>query len=228
MHKNNCNTNIKEKSSFSSQNENAEIDLRKHWNNTYLSKPIENLGWYETDLSPTLKLISKTGLNPSARIINVGAGSTTLIDELLKHGYSNLIATDISEVALKNLENRIGSDKVEFIEDDLTKPTKLKNIAPVDLWIERAVLHFFTKRQDQKTYFDLLNSKVKSIGFVIIAEFNLKGAKTCSGLAIHRYSKEMLIEKLKDNFELIESFDYTYIMPSGAKRPYVYTLFKKK
>ncbi|RLD28574.1 MAG: class I SAM-dependent methyltransferase [Bacteroidetes bacterium] len=207
---------------------NKEIDLSKHWNNAYSNKPEEKLGWYETDLSPTLKLITKTGLNKSARILNIGAGSTTLIDELIKIGYLNLIATDLSEVALKNLKDRIGNRKVECIVDDLTKPTKLKNIASVDLWIDRAVLHFFTEKTDQDTYFKLLNSKVNKDGFALIAEFNLKGATVCSGLPIHRYSKEMLIEKLENNFELIDSFDYTYIMPNGAERPYIYTLFRKK
>jgi cyclopropane fatty-acyl-phospholipid synthase-like methyltransferase len=207
---------------------NNEIDLNKHWNNVYSNNPEEKLGWYETDLAPTLKLITKTGLNKFARILNVGAGSTTLIDNLLKNEYSNLIATDLSEVALRNLENRIGNEKVECIVDDLTNPTKLKNLVPVDLWIDRAVLHFFTKNQDQNTYFNLLSRKVKSNGFVLIAEFNLNGATVCSGLPVYRYSKEMLIEKLKNNFDLIESFDYTYTMPSGAERPYIYTLFKKK
>jgi cyclopropane fatty-acyl-phospholipid synthase-like methyltransferase len=207
---------------------NNEIDLNKHWNNVYSNNPEEKLGWYEADLAPTLKLITKTGLNKFARILNVGAGSTTLIDELLKNGCSNLIATDLSEVALRNLENRIGNEKVECIVDDLTNPTKLKKLVPVDLWIDRAVLHFFTKNQDQNTYFNLLSRKVKSNGFVLIAEFNLNGATVCSGLPVYRYSKEMLIEKLKNNFDLIESFDYTYTMPSGAERPYIYTLFKKK
>lgn len=204
------------------------INLRKHWDNTYTNNSEEKLGWYETDLSPTLKLISKTGLNTSARIINVGSGSTTLIDELLKLGYTNLIATDLSKIALKNLENRLATKNVEYIVDDLIKPTRLKDIAAVDLWIDRAVLHFFTKMEEQNAYFNLLNRKVKSKGFVLIAEFNLNGANKCSGLPVYRYSKEMLTKRLKDNFDLIESFDYNYIMPSGTKRPYIYTLFRKK
>ena len=206
---------------------NREIDLSKYWNNIYTNNPVEKLGWYETNLTPTLKLISKTGLYKSGRILIVGAGSTTLIDKLLKIGYSNLIASDLSEVALKNLEDRLGLEKVEYIIDDLTNPTKLNNITTIDLWIDRAVLHFFIKKQDQDAYFNFLNSKVKNNGFVLIAVYNLNGAKTCSGLPVYRYSKEMLVEKLENNFELIESFDYTYSMPSGAERPYIYALFKR-
>jgi hypothetical protein len=98
---------------------------------------------------------------------------------------------------------------------------------PVDLWIDRAVLHFFTERGDQITYFELLKEKVKPDGFAIIAEFNLEGAKICSGLPVYRYNQEMLIEQLGREFELIDSFDYTYINPSGGERPYIYTLFRK-
>ena len=222
-----CNISDKGKSCCSPQVQNENVNLKEHWDKAYLNSPEYKLGWYETDLTPTIKLISKTGLSKSARILNVGVGSTTLVDELLKLGYSNLIASDLSEVALNNLENRLGTEKVEFIVDDLINPTVLKNIVPVDLWIDRAVLHFFTDKNEQNIYFDLLKSKVKSNGFVLLAEYNLNGATVCAGLPIHRYSKEMLNEKLGTDFELIDSFDYTYIMPSGAERPYIYTLFQK-
>ena len=227
MKEESCNINDKG-SSCSPTLQEGDKNLKEHWDNAYLNSPEEKLGWYETDLTPTINLILKTGLNKSARILNVGAGSTTLIDELLKIGYSNLIATDLSEIALKKLENRLGSGKVECIVDDLTKPIKLRKITPVDLWIDRAVLHFFTEKSDQDAYFDILNSKVNRNGFVLIAEFNLNGATVCSGLPIHRYSKELLIERLGTNFKLIESFDYIYLTPSGAERPYIYTLFKKE
>ena len=224
-----CNINDKGKSCCSTTTEiNNEVNLKEHWDKAYLNSPEDKLGWYETDHSPMLRLILKTGLNKSARILNVGSGSTTLVDELLNKGYSNIIATDISEVALKKLEDRTGSNKVEFIIDDLTKPIKLKEIEPVDLWIDRAVLHFFTEETDQKIYFDLLKSKTQSKGYVILAEYNLSGAELCAGLPVHRYSKEMLTEKLGADFELIDSFEYIYIMPSGAERPYIYALFRKK
>ncbi len=201
--------------------------MKEHWNKVYSGSPENELGWYETDLSPMLKLLSKTDLNTSSRILNVGAGSTTLVDELLKQGYSNVIATDISGIALKNLENRVGNDKVEFIVDDLVNPSQLKNLEQVDIWIDRAVLHFFTKGSEQKMYFDLLKNLVADAGYAILAEFNLEGAERCSGLPVQRYSQEMFDEKLGKDFELVDCFNHTYVMPSGAKRPYIYALYKR-
>ena len=222
-----CNVNDKKSSCCTVSAQKEEVNITEHWNKTYLNSPDEMLGWYETDLNPALKLISETDLSKSAGILNAGVGNTTLIDELLSIGYSNLIAVDLSEVALKKLKDRVGSGKVKDIVDDLTNSVNLQSIASVDLWIDRAALHFFTEKKDQDNYFDLLNKKVKRNGFVILAEYNLNGAKLCAGLPVQRYSKEILSEKLGIDFILIDSFEYTYIMPSGAKRPYVYTLFKK-
>jgi SAM-dependent methyltransferase len=222
-----CDLNDKGNSCCSAPIQEETIDLSNHWDKAYSNSEQEKLGWYETDLSPTLNLISKTGLQKSAKILNAGAGSTTLIDKLLETGYTNLIATDLSEVALKQLDVRTEGNSIDFIVDDLTNPEKLLNIDPVDLWIDRAVLHFFVEEKEQDTYFDLLKNKIKSKGFVILAEFNLNGATRCSGLPVHRYSEEMLIEKIGPDFELIDSFNYNYLMPSGAERPYIYTLFRK-
>ena len=207
----------------------SEIDLKEHWDRAYSKNTIEKLGWYETDLSPSLNLITSIGLAKSARILNIGAGSTTLIDELLEMGFTNLIATDISTVALKDLENRTGgSDYLECITDDITHSVKIKEIEKVDLWIDRAVLHFFVEEHEKKAYFDLLKSKIKDHSFVIFAEFNLERAVKCSGLPVCRYDKNLLQSQLGSDFKLIKSFDYHYTMPSGDKRPYVYTLFQKR
>jgi 2-polyprenyl-3-methyl-5-hydroxy-6-metoxy-1,4-benzoquinol methylase len=200
---------------------------KEHWNNVYTKNPHEKLGWFENDLSPSLKLINKTQIDPSARILNVGAGSTVLIDHLLDIGFENIIATDISEVSLQNLNSRIDSNKVEYIIDDLTKPQYLNKLEPIDLWIDRAVLHFLTEPADQTTYFELLKKVIAPNGFVIIAEFNLEGAMKCSGLDVCRYNTEMIADKLGHDFKLIEDFNYTYNMPSGNTRAYIYTLFQK-
>lgn len=225
---NSCDITAKSSCCSSEPTPKVEVDYKNHWNKAYSNSPMENLGWFETDLNPSLDLINKTGLENSARIVNIGSGSTTLIDALVDLNYSKLIATDISDVALDKLKNRIGDKTtVEYIQDDLTKPLNLKEMENVDLWIDRAVLHFFNDAKDQDTYFDLVKRKVNKGGYVLLAEFSLDGADKCSGLNVHRYSKEMLEEKLGDEFKLLEHFDYTYSMPSGAPRPYIYTLFQR-
>jgi len=200
-----------------------------HWNNAYNKTEVNKLGWYEENLEPSLRLINKCNLNPDASILNVGAGATTLIDELLKQGFTKVIANDLSKTALEKLKERLGEKRqnIKWIIDDLTNPTKLINLNKIDLWHDRAVLHFFNDENEQDTYFNLVKTLVKNNGYVIIATFNLDGATKCSGLHVHRYNQQMLQEKLGEGFELLEAFDYTYTMPSGDTRAYVYTLFRK-
>jgi hypothetical protein len=45
---------------------------------------------------------------------------------------------------------------------------------------------------------------------------------------VFRYDRDMLKEKIGDDFELLEAFDYIYLNPSGNTREYIYTLFQRK
>jgi len=204
------------------------MNLTNHWNKVYSKKPEEQLGWYEKDDEPTLRLINQTSLDKKAVILHAGVGSTTLIDKLVHLGYKNLWANDISEVALQKLVSRVGENKIYCVQDELTHPVHLEKLEAVDLWIDRAVLHFFTEEGHQKTSFDLMKRKVKTGGFAILAQFHLSGADSCSGLPEKRYNAEMLKETLQDHFVLKESFEHLYIMQSGAERPYIYNLLQRR
>ena len=204
---------------------------KEHWENVYEKQPVSKLGWFEENPDPSLELIEACKLGGDAILLNVGAGATTLVDVLLEKGYENIVANDISASALGKLKARLGNElsgKVQWIVDDLTNPDKLHSVDPVDLWHDRAVLHFFNESAEQNAYFNLLRKLVKIEGYVIIAAFNLNGADKCSGLPVFRYDQNMLQEQLGLNFSLIEAFDYTYLMPSGNTREYVYTLFQRK
>ena len=205
--------------------------MKDHWESVYHNAPVDRLGWYESRSDPSLKLIELCKLSKDAALLNVGAGATTLVDELIELGYRNIIANDISSKALEVLKLRLGSEhssQVRWIVDDLTSPEDLLGLELIDLWHDRALLHFFQDAVSQDAYFNLLRTLVSQKGYVIIAAFNLKGAPKCSGLPVFRYNAPMLQEKLGEEFQLKEAFDYTYTQPSGDTREYVYTLFQRK
>jgi SAM-dependent methyltransferase len=207
----------------------ATIDLKKHWNDAYLNNKTENLGWFEEKSEQTVALINDTELPKNASILNVGAGASLLIDNLLEAGFSNIIANDLSSASLKSLKSRINAnDKVHFIVDDLLNPSKLNKLKNIDLWNDRAVLHFFLQQEQITAYFNLLKKVLKPKGFVIISVFAKDGAEKCCGLSIKRYDVKMLENELGVNFELIKSFNYTFINPFGGERPYIYALFQRK
>lgn len=206
------------------------FDLQAHWDMAYRKTPSESLGWYEEHPETSLGLIASCNLEKDAVLFNAGAGASNLIGNLLDEGYSNIIVNDIAAAALRELQSNLSKHKnsnLEFIVDDLTNPSELLKIRNVDLWHDRAVLHFFTSEADQKTYYDLVRNSVKDGGYVILAQFNKNGALKCSGLDVHRYNTEELQLGLGEEFKLLNAFDYTFTQPSGNTREYVYTLFKR-
>jgi len=204
-------------------------DLKSHWNQAY-NKEDSELGWFEENPIPTIQLIETCQLEKNAKILNVGAGTTNLIESLLDAGYTQVLANDLSDLALQKLKTRIKQSHnydLQTITDDLTHSLELQHFKNIDLWIDRAVLHFFLKEEEQTAYFNLIKNIVAKGGYVLIAVFALDGAEKCCGLDLKRYNVEMLQNKLGDQFKLIDSFNHTFINPFGGERPYIYSLFKR-
>ncbi len=201
-----------------------------HWDAAYTRTATQHLGWYEATAAPTMALLEKTGLAKNARQLHVGVGASVLIDTLVTAGYTQLVANDISAVSLQTIQERLGNRAAEitFIAEDLLQPEELQQLAPVALWNDRAVAHFFTSEADQQTYFNLLRKLVANEGFVIIAAFDLEeGATKCCGLPVFRYTPAMLQERLGNEFRLVTEFKHMFTNPNGDARPYIYTLFQR-
>ena len=207
-----------------------DLEVKNHWNKVYGSTEITKLGWYEKMPSQCIRLLELCNLDGNDLILDVGAGASTFIDTLISNDFNNIIATDISEVALEHLKNCLGSEKsskVKYIVDDITMPQFIKDLHTVKLWHDRAVLHFLTEEERRQGYLKTLKDIVKQDGYVMIAVFSLDGVKKCSGLDVKRYDENLLSEFLGEEFKLIEYFNYLYHTPSGAARPYVYSLFQR-
>ena len=204
---------------------------KSHWQNVYETRDTQSLGWFEQNPAPCLRLIARCALDKHEPILDVGAGATTLIDNLLDQGFDNVIALDISGAALEKLQQRLGPERaarVEWIVDDMAHPGVIRDHAQVCLWHDRALLHFFTERHQQQAYLATLKTLVKKGGFVSIGVFSMDGAPRCSGLELKRYDADLLAAFLGPGFKLLESFSHTHTMPSGDPRPYIYALFQRE
>lgn len=207
------------------------MKYKEHWNSCYKSTPVTKLGWYEEESQPSLDLILSCEPEKSSRIFIAGSGSSTLIESLVKRGYKNIIANDISNVALSHVKQRLGkyARSVHWIEDDLLNPKTLNKINKVDVWHDRAVFHFFTSEADQRKYFSLLKRLLKPEGYAIMAAYNTDNeASKCSGLPVRKYNQELLLNSLGGDFKEVQSFEHIYSMPNGDKRKYIYGLYNKR
>ena len=205
-------------------------NFKSHWDRAYKNTPTDELGWFENNPTKTIDLIKKCHLSKDSMIFNAGGGCSHLTQLLSDKGFRNIHVNDISSAAIRSLKKQLSTTKnINFINDDLTNPKDLKHIEMIDLWHDRAVLHFFTDKSQRQKYFDLLKEKVKSRGYVIFSEFAVGGAKKCCGLEVDNYDEKMFQERLGDDFKLIESFNFLYEHPSnGNTRKYIYTLFRRK
>ncbi len=201
--------------------------LKQHWNKIYSSKTDSELGWYESDVSQTLRFLDSIPESEAGIVFLPGAGTSALIDELLARGHE-VILNDISDKALDKLKNRIGAneDRLTWLPHDISKPLP-DGIPQADIWIDRAVLHFLLEEAAIRGYFSNLRSAIRPGGRALLAEFSTKGAPKCAGLELHRYSVEEMTERMGPEFALITHEDYTYINPFGEPRPYVYALYQK-
>ena len=198
-----------------------------HWNRIFRDTADERMGWYESDPAETIRLLEQVPHWKSASVFLPGAGTSVLIETLLESGVK-LILNDISNEALGQVKERLGdaADAIQWHCQDISDPLE-QNIPAIDLWIDRAVLHFLLDEEDIHGYFTNVRSVVKQGGHVLFAEFSLEGAPKCAGLELHRYSIEELSERLGSEFMLIDHFEHTYINPAGDPRPYIYALFKR-
>ena len=202
--------------------------LKQHWDNIFINKSDNELGWHESDVSQTLKFLNL--IPHEVKITSIflpGAGTSILAELLNKKGYRKLILNDISNEAINKLKDSIpDSNAIIWISHDISKPLTTQ-LPQVDIWLDRAVLHFLVKEEEIVGYFDNLKTLLNNGGYVLLAEFSLQGSPKCAGLDLHRYSVQEMSERLGNEFSLIEHEDYIYTNPSGGKRPYIYALFKK-
>ena len=200
----------------------------EHWDKIFSKTEDKKLGWYEKDTSQTFKLLHEIPDWEKAAVFLPGAGTSILIEDLISKGIK-LILNDISNEALNQVRQRLQDkcEKIDWLCQDIAQPIK-GPIPEVDIWIDRAVLHFLTNEYDIIGYFKNLKSILKLGGHAIFAEFSMIGAPKCAGLTLHRYSIDELSKKLGSAFKIVSHFEYTYINPFGDPRPYIYALFKRE
>jgi SAM-dependent methyltransferase len=198
------------------------MDEQSHWDRIYTLKAQNQVSWYRPHLEASLALIEQAGAGPSTSIIDVGAGESTLVDDLLARGFVNLTVLDISQAAIAATRQRLSdvAKHVHWLVADITRaelPT-----STYDVWHDRAVFHFLTAAADRRAYVRQVVRSVKRGGHVIISAFGPKGPTRCSGLEVVRYDAESLHAEFGSNFRLISSSRQMHETPFGTTQQFLY------
>ena len=199
---------------------------KKHWTNVYLEKSPSDVSWYQKKPEISLALIRSTGLNIDDPIIDVGGGTSFLVDNLIEENYTNLSVLDISENALSITKKRLGKNEkfIKWFEADVTKFYPPHNF---NLWHDRAVFHFLTDPLDRKSYLKKLKKYLRPEGHLIIASFAVGGPEKCSGLEIVQYNSERIKNELGEEFVLVNERHELHITPVKKVQKFNYFYFVK-
>ena len=198
------------------------MDAKTHWEEVYTSKAPDAVSWYRAHLETSLALIERAARACSTSIVDVGGGESTLVDDLLIRGYSDLTILDVSQTAVDFTKKRLGSaaDRVKWIVADIAEVEWLPGA--YDLWHDRAVFHFLTTTAQRIAYVRQVVRAVKPGGHVIVSTFGPEGPTQCSGLQVMRYDADELHSEFGERFRLVESSKELHDTPFGTKQQFIY------
>lgn len=198
------------------------MDPKTHWDKVYQTKPATEVSWYRPHLEVSLQLIEEAAPDHAARIIDVGGGESTLVDDLLGRGYRDLTVLDISATALTVAKERVGTSAacVRWLCGDVTKIELPRQ--RYDVWHDRAVFHFLTDANDRAAYVRQVAHAVKPGGHVIVATFGPEGPTRCSGLDVVRYDPDALHDQFGPGFRLVRHLTELHRTPAGAIQQFTY------
>lgn len=203
------------------------METKIHWEHIYETKGATQVSWYQQHAQLSLQFIRNTGIRKTDRIIDVGGGASTLVDDLIAAGFRRISVLDVSARSLQLARQRLGTHAagVTWIEADITQVELPRK--SYDLWHDRAVFHFLTQPTDRRRYIDIVRHAVRMGGHVIVATFAPDGPDRCSGLDVMRYSPESLHREFGEGFELVDNTREAHHTPFGTEQKFIYCYCRK-
>jgi SAM-dependent methyltransferase len=204
------------------------IDRKAHWQKVYRSRPADAVSWYRPHLDASIELLKLAGLSADSRVIDIGGGASTLVDDLLDLGIRDVSVLDVSDDALAIARNRLGDRAVKvnwYVADVLQA---LLPAGGFDFWHDRAVFHFLTDPTEVTRYAQLAAEAVRIGGHAVIGGFAPDGPERCSGLPVARRSAEDLAGEFAPSFRLLRKREERHRTPAGSEQSFMYALMLRR
>ncbi|HEX2785149.1 MAG TPA: class I SAM-dependent methyltransferase [Ilumatobacteraceae bacterium] len=197
-----------------------------HWDDIYATRPSTELSWHQGDPQISLRLIEQITHGQPAVIIDIGAGTSLLVDQLVACRFTDVTVIDVSDLALAVVRQRLGAHakEVTFVPSDITTWTPDRRY---DIWHDRAVFHFLTEQTDRDRYVAIASDAVRGGGSVVLATFAEDGPTRCSGLPVCRYTADELATVFSPAFSLIEHEREEHVTPSGINQSFTWVVLQR-
>lgn len=205
----------------------SDFNRKEHWETIYSIKKLEEVSWYQPIPDTALDFIERFTIPQDAAIIDIGAGDSFFVDELLKRNYTDISVLDISENALKRAQERLGGQakSVHWINTDIVEFNPQREY---DFWYDRAAFHFLTEEKEIQLYIITLQKALKETGIAIIGTFSETGPKKCSGIEITQYSEQKLHDYFDKDFNITDIIHLEHNTPFGTTQNFIFCVLKRK
>ncbi len=201
-------------------------DARHHWDRVYETKDATEVSWYRAHLDTSLALIDQAARNRTSAILDVGGGESTLVDDLVARGYTDVTVLDVSEAALNATKARLGAAEpgVHWVCGDATSVPLPET--RFDVWHDRAVFHFLTDPRQREAYVAQAARSVRAGGHVVVGTFGAEGPPQCSGLEVVRYDADALRDQFAARFDRVCHLQEVHRTPLGREQQVVWCLLR--
>ncbi len=201
-------------------------DRKKHWENIYRTKQVNEVSWYHPTPETSLNFIKELNIPFAAKIIDIVGGDSFLVDHLLDKGFKDITVLDISEGAIERAKLRLG-EKAKQVKWIIADAANFQPTEKYDFWHDRAAFHFLTDENDISNYIETAQKCINPNGVVVMGTFSENGPTKCSGLEIKQYSEKSMSERLKSFFEKIKCINIDHKTPSGSLQNFLFCSFRR-
>ena len=207
--------------------EDGDTPPQAHWEDVR-RKDAGQVSWFRPHLEVSLALMAQAGLGPWTRVIDVGGGASTLVDDLLAQGLTDVTVLDLSATALEVARARLGgaAAAVHWLAGNLLEAPFAEG--RFDLWHDRAVLHFLIDEADVRRYAEQVARAVARGGHAVIGGFGPNGPERCSGLPVARRSAAAIAAALGPAFELVGERSEVHQTPGAMPQSFAYALLRRR
>lgn len=198
----------------------------EHWDGVYATRATDGVSWFQARPATSLRLLEAFG-DTAGSVIDVGAGTSTLVDELLALGWGDVTVLDVSNEALVLVRTRLASRGLaaSAVVCDLLQWIPERTY---DVWHDRAVLHFLTQSQDRTRYVETAAQAVRPGGYLMIGAFAEDGPTRCSGLPTARYNAQELAAVFSSDFDLVHREREEHRTPDGTAQSFTWAVLRRR
>ncbi|MEQ7154115.1 class I SAM-dependent methyltransferase [Brevundimonas aurifodinae] len=199
----------------------------KHWDRVYETIADDAVSWFEPEPRASLEALALADISVRASLVDVGAGSSRLVEQLLDRGATDLTVVDIASSAFETSRARLGSRalKVDWVVADVTQWCPDRRF---DVWHDRALFHFLTEPWQRDGYRAALRSATAGGAWMIIATFADDGPDRCSGLPVQRYDGPSLTAEFASDFVAHDVWRDEHRSPGGVIQPFTWAVMRRR